>query len=104
MFLELPEVGLSEQRLSRPAVEGTQWFGDLCSCRCDEMLLQVAHQLETACTEAVRASGLHPVGQVFHQFEPGGATGLVLLAESHLAERAAEAAQKARWLCRCCPH
>ena len=85
MFLELPEVGLSEHRISSLSVEGTQWVGDLCGCRCDEMLLQVAHKLETACTDAVRASGLHPVGKVFHQFEPGGATGLVLLAESHLA-------------------
>jgi S-adenosylmethionine decarboxylase proenzyme len=29
---------------------------------------------------------LHPVGELFHQFPaPGGVTGVVLLAESHLA-------------------
>lgn len=91
MFLEPPELpelhgaALHGHARLTPAVEGTQWVGDLCGCRCDETLLQMAHQLEAACTDAVRASGLHPVGQVFHQFEPGGATGLVLLAESHLA-------------------
>lgn len=34
---------------------------------------------------AARDSGLNVVGDVFHQFEPQGVTGTVLLAESHLA-------------------
>ena len=34
---------------------------------------------------AARDSGLNIVGDVFHQFEPLGVTGTVLLAESHLA-------------------
>jgi S-adenosylmethionine decarboxylase len=85
VFLDLHNAGAQKLSSSMPAVQGTQWVGDLCGCQCDVMLLQTASQLEAACTEAVRASGLHPVGQVFHQFEPGGATGLVLLAESHLA-------------------
>ena len=38
-----------------------------------------------ACTDAVRGSGLTVVGDSFHQFEPQGVTGTVLLAESHLA-------------------
>ena len=38
----------------------------------------------------MRRSGLAPVGELFHRFEPAGAeptgvTGVVLLAESHLA-------------------
>ncbi len=42
--------------------------------------------LRTACLQAVREAGLHPVGELFHAFAaPGGVTGLVLLAESHLA-------------------
>jgi S-adenosylmethionine decarboxylase len=85
MFLDLHEGDAQKLSSPMPAVQGTQWVGDLCGCQCDEMLLKTAPQLEVACTAAVRASGLHPVGHVFHQFEPGGATGLVLLAESHLA-------------------
>ena len=46
--------------------------------------------LRRLCLEAVRASGLVPVGELFHRFEPAGpgptgVTGVVLLAESHLA-------------------
>lgn len=42
--------------------------------------------LRAACLEAVAAAGLQPVGELFHAFgEPGGVTGMVLLAESHLA-------------------
>ena len=40
----------------------------------------------TLCLQAVAAAGLQPVGELFHQFPaPGGVTGIVLLAESHLA-------------------
>ena len=42
--------------------------------------------LRQACLQAVAASGLQAVGENFHRFaEPGGVTGVVLLAESHLA-------------------
>lgn len=46
--------------------------------------------LREACLGAVRTSGLTPVGDLFHPFAPregasGGVTGVVLLAESHLA-------------------
>ena len=46
--------------------------------------------LRELCLAAVRRSGLAPVGELFHRFEPAGAeptgvTGVVLLAESHLA-------------------
>lgn len=48
--------------------------------------------LRRLCLDAVRASGLAPVGELFHRFEaaaattqPPGITGVVLLAESHLA-------------------
>jgi S-adenosylmethionine/arginine decarboxylase-like enzyme len=38
------------------------------------------------CLAQVHAAGLHPVGELFHRFPaPGGITGVVLLAESHLA-------------------
>lgn len=42
--------------------------------------------LRRLCVDAVRAVGLSPVGELFHRFpSPGGVTGVVLLAESHLA-------------------
>ncbi|ODU09622.1 MAG: S-adenosylmethionine decarboxylase proenzyme [Rubrivivax sp. SCN 71-131] len=42
--------------------------------------------LRTHCLQAVRAAGLEAVGECFHRFEGGGGvTGVVLLAESHLA-------------------
>ena len=41
--------------------------------------------LRELCLDATRAAGLTPVGDCFHQFEPQGVTGTVLLAESHLA-------------------
>ena len=49
--------------------------------------------LRSVCLAAVERSGLHAVGELFHRFTPGpaageapvGITGVVLLAESHLA-------------------
>lgn len=46
-----------------------------------------AQQLRDHCLAAVRQAGLMPVGEIFHAFGDAGAgvTGVVLLAESHLA-------------------
>lgn len=42
--------------------------------------------LRALCIAAVTEAGLTPVGELFHVFPPpGGVTGVVLLAESHLA-------------------
>lgn len=42
--------------------------------------------LRTVCLQAVADAGLQAVGELFHRFPaPGGITGVVLLAESHLA-------------------
>ena len=42
--------------------------------------------LRACCVAAVDAVGLQPVGELFHRFPAaGGVTGVVLLAESHLA-------------------
>jgi len=42
--------------------------------------------LRTLCLAAVAGAGLQAVGELFHRFPaPGGVTGVVLLAESHLA-------------------
>jgi S-adenosylmethionine decarboxylase len=45
-----------------------------------------AAALRELCLHAVRTAGLAPVGELFHVFPgAGGITGVVLLAESHLA-------------------
>jgi S-adenosylmethionine decarboxylase len=45
-----------------------------------------AAALRERCMAEVRGAGLQPVGELFHRFpEAGGVTGVVLLAESHLA-------------------
>ena len=48
------------------------------------------HALRSLCLSAVRDATLQPVGELFHTFpgsdgKKGGVTGVVLLAESHLA-------------------
>ena len=67
-------------------MQGLHLTGDLSGCRCAEGLLTDAARLEARCTEAVAAAGLTQVQRLFHSFAPGaGVTGVVLLAESHLA-------------------
>ena len=70
-------------------MQGLHLTADLHGCRCARTWLLDAVALGRACTEAVRAAGLQPVGQLFHAFPataqgPGGVTATVLLAESHL--------------------
>ena len=70
-------------------MQGLHLTADLRGCRCAPTWLLDAAALGRACTDAVRAAGLHPVGQLFHEFPataqgPGGVTATVLLAESHL--------------------
>ncbi len=49
-------------------------------------LMRDADALRDRCLASVRDCGLRAVGTLFHPFEPpGGVTGVVLLAESHLA-------------------
>jgi S-adenosylmethionine decarboxylase len=58
-----------------------EWYG--CPADTPEMVNAVA--LRAACIDAVTRAGLTIVGDRFHQFEPQGVTGAVILAESHLA-------------------
>jgi S-adenosylmethionine decarboxylase proenzyme len=58
-----------------------EWYG--CPSRAPEFTQ--AEALRALCLECVRESGLTIVGDAFHQFQPQGVTGTVLLAESHLA-------------------
>ena len=67
-------------------MNGLHLTGDLSGCRCASALLTDPALLEVCCVKAVAAAGLAQVNQLFHAFAPGaGVTGVVLLAESHLA-------------------
>ncbi len=64
---------------------GSQWVADFTDCKCDIAILESAAMLADVCQQIIVSSRLQVVGKVFHQFMPVGATGLFLLAESHLA-------------------
>ena len=70
-------------------MHGLHLIAELYECRCDPQLLVDSRLLRELCLAVCSTPGLTPVGAVFHQFgstlEPGGATGAVVLAESHLA-------------------
>lgn len=65
--------------------EGLQLMADLFDCQGDLNLLQQLEPLRLACLHAVQTADLTIVGERFHQFEPIGVTGVILLAESHVA-------------------
>lgn len=70
-------------------MHGLHLIADLHDCRCAPRLLSDAGALRALCLDVCSTPGLSAVGQVFHQFgsaaQPAGATGAVILAESHLA-------------------
>jgi S-adenosylmethionine decarboxylase proenzyme len=70
-------------------MQGLHLIAELHDCRCELRLLSSVEALRELCLAVCAVPGLTPVGQVFHQFgsvaEPVGATGAVILAESHLA-------------------
>jgi S-adenosylmethionine decarboxylase len=65
---------------------GHHLTADLSDCPTDAPAMTDPQALRVLCLAAARAAGLTPVGELFHVFPPpGGVTGMVLLAESHLA-------------------
>ncbi len=58
-----------------------EWFG----CPAQTREFTESSSLRELCLRLVRESGLTIVGDHFHQFEPQGVTGTVVLSESHLA-------------------
>lgn len=68
-------------------MEGLHLTADLHGCDTAQRAAFTDPQvLQALCLAAVAASGLQAVGTLFHRFPaPGGVTGVVLLAESHLA-------------------
>lgn len=71
-------------------MQGLHLTADLYGCQCGAALMIDAEFLADACRRAVQAAGLTLVDEKYHTFpewqgQPGGVTGAVLLAESHLA-------------------
>ena len=75
-------------------MQGLHLTADLHDCPADRAALTDPHALRSACLAAVAGAGLTAVAELFHRYAPaaaGGAeaaagiTGVVLLAESHLA-------------------
>ena len=66
-------------------MDGIHLLGEWYGCPADTPQMVDAQALRTACLDAVEEAGLTIVGDRFHQFEPQGVTGAVILAESHLA-------------------
>ena len=65
-------------------MDGMHLFGEWYGCP-PSPPMQAAGALRALCLDATHRAGLNPVGDTFHQFDPHGVTGVVLLAESHLA-------------------
>jgi S-adenosylmethionine decarboxylase len=67
-------------------MQGLHLTADLRCCDATSPLMLDVAALRVCCLHAVAQAGLTAVGEVFHRFPaPGGVTGVVLLAESHLA-------------------
>ncbi|MBA4176710.1 MAG: adenosylmethionine decarboxylase [Leptothrix sp. (in: Bacteria)] len=67
-------------------MHGLHLTADLRGCPPAAPLMTDPEALRRHCLQAVRTAGLQAVGELFYRFaSPGGVTGVVLLAESHLA-------------------
>jgi S-adenosylmethionine decarboxylase proenzyme len=69
----------------RGDMDGIHLLGEWYECPAHTPEFTRAETLRALCLKSVREAGLTIVGDSFHQFEPQGVTGTVLLAESHLA-------------------
>jgi S-adenosylmethionine decarboxylase len=67
-------------------MQGLHLMAELEGCAPARSLMSDVGALRETCLVAVRRARLTVLGDLFHRFEsPGGVTGMVLLAESHLA-------------------
>jgi S-adenosylmethionine decarboxylase proenzyme len=69
--------------LARPSVFGSQVVLDLYECETTQ--LDDLAWVKTTLESAARAAGATIVETVFHKFAPWGISGVVVIAESHLA-------------------
>lgn len=70
-------------------MNGLHIIAEFHDCTCDDRLLRGVEALARLCRTSCQAAGLEVVAEAFHAFgtdtEPAGATGALVLAESHLA-------------------
>lgn len=66
-------------------MNGLHILAEFHDCAGDHRLLLEAAALATLCRRACIEAGLDVVAEAFHQFPGAGATGALVLAESHLA-------------------
>ena len=66
-------------------MNGLHILAELHACQGDRRLLLDAVALAALCRRACATAGLVVVAEAFHQFPAAGATGALVLAESHLA-------------------
>jgi S-adenosylmethionine decarboxylase len=73
-------------------MQGLHLTADLRGCDATQPAMTELDALRALCLQAVHDAGLQAVGELFHRFAqppgaagPAGITGVVLLAESHLA-------------------
>jgi len=66
-------------------MEGIHLTADISECTEGVEEMNNIDKLKETCLTMVQINQLKPVESVFHKFEPSGITGVVLLAESHLA-------------------
>jgi S-adenosylmethionine decarboxylase proenzyme len=66
-------------------MDGIHLIADLYDCQCSIHLLETLTTLESCMVTAAKDANMQVVGVRFHQFQPVGVTGVVLLAESHVA-------------------
>ena len=66
-------------------MNGLHILAEFHACEGDRRLLLDAGMLAALCRRACAEAGLMVVAEAFHQFSAAGATGALVLAESHLA-------------------
>jgi S-adenosylmethionine decarboxylase proenzyme len=66
-------------------MNGLHILAEFHACEGDRRLLLDAEKLTALCRRACIEAGLVVVAEAFHQFPAAGATGALVLAESHLA-------------------
>lgn len=66
-------------------MNGLHILAEFHDCGGERHLLEVAGALAGLCRRACLDAGLEVVAEAFHQFPEAGATGALVLAESHLA-------------------
>jgi spermidine synthase len=66
-------------------LDGLHILANLYRCAGEPRYLTDRAALRGLCLAAIERAGLTVLGDLFHQFDGGGATGCIVLAESHVA-------------------